>query len=255
MQKNAIQNIWKQLLGMAVIATIIIFYIVPLYFNPLGAEVVLAMAAAFVVFNIFLFEFIYKEINKNVKGILVPLLNQNFALNAHSLVSEAKLDGTITYVNEKFVEISGYSEAELVGKKHSVLNSNNQPKAYWQDMHNTVLAGKIWHDEVRNRAKDGRYYWVDTTIVPNLNSQQKVIGFTSIRTDITSQKETLVNLAVAKEQAESAKFALDQHSLVSVADIDGSITYVNEKFVEISGYSEAELVGKKHSVLNSNNQP
>ena len=178
-----------------------------------------------------------------------------FALDQHSLVSIADIDGNILYVNDKFVEISGYQESELIGKKHSVLNSNNQPKSYWQIMHQTVLAGKVWHDEVRNRAKNGDYYWVDTTIVPNFDSNKEVKGFTSIRTDITQQKLNIDNLALAKEQAETAKFALDQHSLVSIADIDGNILYVNDKFVEISGYQESELIGKKHSVLNSNNQP
>jgi len=178
-----------------------------------------------------------------------------FALDQHSLVSMAELDGTITYVNDKFVEISGYQESEIVGRKHNLLNSNNQSKSYWHHMHETVLSGKPWHDEVRNRAKDGSYYWVDTTIVPNFDSHSKVVGFTSIRTDITEQKAMLDSVRIAKEQAESAKFALDQHSLVSMAELDGTITYVNDKFVEISGYQESEIVGRKHNLLNSNNQP
>ena len=125
-------------------------------------------------------------------------------MNAHSLVSMADKQGNIVYVNDKFLTISGYSETELIGKKHSLLNSNNQPKSYWHEMHKTVLSGAIWHDEVRNKAKDGRYYWVDTTIVPNIDKDKKVDGFTSIRTDITQQKENIANLAIAKEQAEVA---------------------------------------------------
>ena len=178
-----------------------------------------------------------------------------FALNQHSLVSIADIEGNILYVNDKFVEISGFQESELLGKKHNILNSNNQPKSYWHNMHQTILAGQVWHDEVRNRAKNGQYYWVDTTIVPNYDSNKQVNGFTSIRTDITQQKENIANLALAKEQAEAAKFALDQHSLVSIADIGGNILYVNDKFVEISGYQQSELLGKKHNMLNSNNQP
>jgi PAS domain S-box-containing protein len=133
-----------------------------------------------------------------------------FALDQHSLVSIADVEGNILYVNDKFVEISGYQESELLGKKHSVLNSNNQPKAYWQKMHETVLAGNTWHDEVRNRAKNGDYYWVDTTIVPNFDSNKQVNGFTSIRTDITQQKKDIDNLAIAKKQAESATEAKTQ---------------------------------------------
>lgn len=132
------------------------------------------------------------------------------ALDQHSLVSIADIEGNILYVNDKFVEISGYQESELIGKKHSVLNSNNQPKSYWQNMHQTVLAGKVWHDEVRNRAKSGDYYWVDTTIVPNFDSNKEVKGFTSIRTDITQQKLNIDNLALAKEQAEAATEAKTQ---------------------------------------------
>ncbi|MBA6349857.1 PAS domain-containing hybrid sensor histidine kinase/response regulator [Colwellia sp. BRX8-9] len=133
-----------------------------------------------------------------------------FALDQHSLVSIADIDGNILYVNDKFVEISGYQESELIGKKHSVLNSNNQPKSYWQKMHQTVLAGKVWRDEVRNRSKNGDYYWVDTTIVPNFDSNKEVKGFTSIRTDITQQKLNIDNLALAKEQAEAATEAKTQ---------------------------------------------
>jgi two-component system sensor histidine kinase/response regulator len=95
-----------------------------------------------------------------------------FALDQHSLVSIADIDGNILYVNDKFVDISGYQESELIGRKHSVLNSNKQPKSYWLAMHQTVLAGKVWHDEVRNRAKNGDYYWVDTTIAPNFDSNK-----------------------------------------------------------------------------------
>jgi len=158
-----------------------------------------------------------KHLESRVKERTIELSNAKeqaeaakSALDQHSLVSIADLAGNILYVNDKFVEISGYQESELIGKKHSVLNSNNQSKPYWLAMHQTVLAGKVWHDEVRNRAKNGNYYWVDTTIVPNFNSNKQVIGFTSIRTDITQQKENISNLAIAKEQAEAATEAKTQ---------------------------------------------
>jgi len=158
-----------------------------------------------------------KHLESRVKERTIELSNAKeqaeaakSALDQHSLVSIADLAGNILYVNDKFVEISGYQESELIGKNHSVLNSNNQSKPYWLAMHQTVLAGKVWHDEVRNRAKNGNYYWVDTTIVPNFNSNKQVIGFTSIRTDITQQKENISNLAIAKEQAEAATEAKTQ---------------------------------------------
>jgi len=154
-----------------------------------------------------------EQVESDAKKLLIAkeqAESAKFALDQHSLVSIADLEGNILYVNDKFVQISGYQENELLGKKHSVLNSGNQPKSYWNKMHQTVLAGEVWHDEVRNRAKNGNYYWVDTTIVPNFDSNKQVTGFTSIRTDITQQKENIENLAVAKEQAEAATAAKTQ---------------------------------------------
>ena len=167
----------------------------------------------------------------------------------------ADKQGNITYVNDKFCEVSGYAREELLGKKHSVLNSGNKSQSYWKDMHKCVLAGEVWHDEVRNKAKKGHFYWVDTTIVPNYDEANNVAGFTSIRTDITQQIEFLEYLELTKRQAEAANFALNQHSLVSIADLNGTISYVNQKFCEVSGYEKSELVGKKHSMLNSAHQP
>lgn len=74
-------------------------------------------------------------------------------------------------------------------------------------MYETVLAGQAWHDEVCNRAKSGQYYWVDTTIVPNFNTQNEIVGFTSIRTDITLQKQNIEHLHIAKQKAEQANIA------------------------------------------------
>ncbi len=158
----------------------------------------------FLVIFYVLLRLLNNESRDRVSDVLIPLKNQKFAMNAHSLLSMADKHGNITYVNDKFSKISGYSREELIGKKHSLLNSNNQSKAYWEKMHARVLSGKTWHDEVRNRAKDGHYYWVDTTIVPNYDKRGQVNGFTSIRTDITQQKENNENLAIAKEQAEVA---------------------------------------------------
>lgn len=182
-----------------------------------------------------------KKASPCTSASMLNLESARFALDQHSLVSVTELDGTIVYVNKTFCKISGYSEQELLGKKHSILNSGNQTKSYWKKMHDTVLSGLVWHDEVRNRAKDGSYYWVDTTIVPNRDCDNKVIGFTSVRTDITKQKQTIELLDIARQQAESAKFALDQHSLVSIADLEGVILYVNDTFCKVSGYSEREL--------------
>ncbi len=130
-----------------------------------------------------------------------------FALDQHSLVSITDLAGNILYANDKFIEVSGYQLNELIGKKHNLLNSNKQPKSYWQDMYQHVLAGGIWQDNVQNRAKDGHYYWVDTTIVPNFDADKKINGFTSIRTDITQQERNISKLIAAKKAADVASIS------------------------------------------------
>jgi len=132
------------------------------------------------------------------------LAAQKAAMDQHSLVSATDIKGIITYANDKFCAVSGYSREELVGKNHSILNSNNQPIDYWRDMFLKVSKGGFWHDEVCNKAKDGHLYWVDTTIVPLYDADNKLSGYTSIRTDITHQKENIANLAKAKKEAEVA---------------------------------------------------
>lgn len=128
---------------------------------------------------------------------------QKNAMDQHSLVSITDIKGIITYANDKFCEISGYSKEELLGQNHSLLNSGNEPENYWREMYLNVSKGNVWHDEVKNKAKDGHFYWVDTTIVP-MYENNKLIGYTSIRTDITTAKELEQNLIEAKNQAEVA---------------------------------------------------
>lgn len=195
-----------------------------------------------------------EEAQKLAETVQEELAAQKDAMDQHSLVSVTDIKGNITYANEKFCTVSGYSQDELIGQNHSLLNSGHQVEAYWREMYLAVSKGNYWHDEVRNKAKDGHYYWVDTTIVPNYDAEGKLSGYTSIRTDITIQQENLQNLASIQEALTAQKDAMDQHSLVSVTDIKGYITYANDKFCAVSGYSQNELVGENHSLLNSDHQ-
>ena len=171
-----------------------------------------------------------------------------FALDQHSLVSMTDLNGYITYVNGKFTEVSGYSESELLGKKHNILNSGQKSKSYWQEMYQRVMSGEIWRDEVRNRAKDGSYYWVDTVIVPNYDSEKQLSGFTSIRTDITQQKENIEQLAIAKQQAELANRAKEDF----LANMSHEIrTPMNGIYASLQLLRQAEMSFENRELVNN----
>lgn len=96
------------------------------------------------------------------------------------IISRTDLNGILTHVNEAFVEISGYTEAELIGQPHHILRHPDMPKAAYQDLWATLKAGKKWHGYVKNLCKDGSHYWVYATAVPNVRGGQ-VVGYTSVR--------------------------------------------------------------------------
>lgn len=110
---------------------------------------------------------------------------QREALNAAAIVAVTDRAGKITSVNAKFCELSGYSEAELIGANHRILASGAHDRAFFQNLYRTIARGEVWHDVICNRAKCGRLYWVDTTIVPHRDRS----GYTAIRFDVTPQKE------------------------------------------------------------------
>jgi PAS domain S-box-containing protein len=138
---------------------------------------------------------------------LKALSEQQFALDQHSIVAITDLKGSITFVNERFCEISGYTEDELLGKNHRILNSGKQDKSFWVDMFRTISKGNVFHGEICNKAKNGCEYWVDTTIVPFLGDDKTISRYIAIRTDITKIKRTELFLKEAKEAAEAASLA------------------------------------------------
>lgn len=111
-----------------------------------------------------------------------------YALDSAAIVAITDVKGTITYVNNKFCEISGYRRDELVGQNHRLLKSGLHELKIFKDMYHQIGNGHVWHGEICNKAKDGSHYWVDTTIVPHRSTDGKIDSYTAIRFDISHQK-------------------------------------------------------------------
>ncbi|MGJ9385951.1 PAS domain-containing protein [Salipaludibacillus sp. CF4.18] len=181
------------------------------------------------------------------------------AIDTTTIIAITDHKGTITYANEKFCEISKHDQEELIGQNHRILNSNHHSKDFFKVLWKTIAQGNVWTGEIRNRAKDGTFYWVHTTIVPYLNKNGQPYQYVAIRTDITDRKQTeedlkstLVKLGDSNQELSDIKHALDESSILARTDHKGTITYANEKFCEISKYDQEELIGQNHRILNSN---
>lgn len=131
-----------------------------------------------------------KDVLEQVKHSLVLLVDIQFALSESSIVALTDAKGKILYVNDKFVEISKYSEQELIGQDHRIINSGYHSKSFFKDFWTTISSGNVWHGEIKNKAKDGSYYWVNTTIVPFINEQGQPYQYLAIRNEVTRLKET-----------------------------------------------------------------
>ena len=171
-------------------------------------------------------------------------------MEQHSIIAFTDIKGSITYANDKFCKISGYSEEELIGQNHSILNSGNQSSEYWQDMYEILKTEGIWQDEVKNKRKDGEYYWVDTTIVSLLDSKGNIDSYISIRTDITKYKKIQEELKEHQDNLEkivqNRTLELDQlnQKLKRLSEVDTLTNLSNRRKLKIDFNRELKRVNR-----------
>lgn len=157
-----------------------------------------------------------------------------------AIIAYTDINGRITFANNKFCEISGYSLEELKGQDHKILNSHYHDKSFFQNMYRTIKSGNVWRGEVKNKRKDGSFYWVDSKVFPIYDSQNHFCGFGSIRFDITERKNMEESLLRLEKLA-----SLGEMSAVVAHEINNPLTVIDLSSKAISNDLERGIFEKE----------
>ncbi|WP_278975185.1 PAS domain-containing sensor histidine kinase [Nitrosopumilus sp.] len=154
----------------------------------------------------------FKKLNLNLSDLEAILAD-------HSITTVTDNEGIIVYANKKFCEISKYSEEELLGQNHRLLKSGEHSDQFYNKLWTTISGGRNWDGEIKNRAKDGSFYWVKTTIIPVMDSQKNIKYYVAIRIDITREKQMQEKLLHAEKQLDQQNLSLAAKVAMKSSDI------------------------------------
>jgi PAS domain S-box-containing protein len=183
-----------------------------------------------------------KQAETEARETLNSLQFQKYALDRSAIVAATNRDGVIISVNDKFCEISQYSAAELIGKTHRVINSGYHPPEFFRDLWAVITSGKVWSGEIKNRAKDGSYYWVATTIVPCLDENGQPFQYLSIRFDITSRKQA--EESVRQSELKFRAIFDGTFQFIGLLDTKGILLEANRTALEAIAATPDDVIGQ-----------
>lgn len=161
--------------------------------------------------------------------------------NAHAIVAITEKSGKIRYVNEKFCQVSKYSAEELIGQDHRIVNSGYHPKEFMKDLWATITKGDVWRGEIKNRAKDGTFYWVDTTIVPFLDKNGSPYQYVGIRTEVTNYKQLEQRMEEQVTELARSNDELEQFAYVVTHDLQEPLRAINSFVQLLKKYCDHQL--------------
>ncbi|MDO8269421.1 MAG: PAS domain S-box protein [Candidatus Levybacteria bacterium] len=164
------------------------------------------------------------------------------ALDKSAIVSMTDVNGNITYVNRIFEQISKYSEKELIGQNHRILKSGYHSEEFYKEIWDTISSGKVWHGQIKNKAKDGSFYWVESSISPTFDEKGEIIGYVAIRFPITDLKNTFDKL-MESEMSLDLRTKLTPVGIIEW-DKGFNVTLWNPAAEKIFGYANSEAMGR-----------
>ncbi len=170
------------------------------------------------------------QVTRAMAESLARLDEMRYALDQAAIVAITDQRGVITYVNDQFCAISRFSREELLGQDHRIVNSGHHSKEFIRNLWRTIANGRVWRGELRNRAKDGSFYWVDTTIVPFVDGSGKPRQYLSIRSDITARKE-----AEAQIREQAALLQLGQLTAMVAHEVRNPLTGLRASLEILNG--------------------